>query len=310
MNILVTGSSGQLGSALIQHFAKSKIHNVSGVDRNPPPEIDVEPQVSFYTGDLIEKDISKKIVEDVDVIVHCAAQISVQRSILDPVEDASVNINCTMNLLDSLRRFGNAKQFIYISSAAVYGKTISLPIDETHPTIPISPYGLSKLTAENYVKQYNFYYGIPTTIIRPFNSYGSQVINPMAKNVIIKFLTNILSGKNLQIYGDGEQVRDFVHVEDVIQMVKKSIENKKAKGQIFNCGSGTRTTINELVDTIEIVFQELNFPYKINRVYSEPRDYEIINSFASISKAKKILGYRPRFTLRENLSGIIQRLLK
>ncbi len=279
--ILITGTSGQLGSYLIE-----SIPNAVGMDIRP----------SRYTQHVwdIRNDLEIPLERyELAAIIHSAAQVSVVKSVEDPGHDANNNIMGTINLLEYARKH-DIEQFIYISSAAIYGQPEHLPIDEEHPKNPESPYGLSKLTGERYALLYGKLYGIKVASIRPFNIFSPRQDpkNPYS-GVISIFVERAKNGQPLIIDGDGTQTRDFVNVHDVVQLIKL-VMNKKATGA-YNCGTGKETSINALAEMIrEISGKELEIKH------GPPRAGDIKRSYASIEKAKK-LGYVPRTNLKEDL---------
>ena len=281
--ILITGSSGQLGSYLVESI---------------PDSLGLDIRRSKYTKIVADiRDNLDYLLENykINTIIHAAAQVSVVKSVEKPKQDANNNIIGTINLLDYARRY-YVEHFIYISSAAVYGEPEYLPIDEEHPTNPKSPYGLSKLTGEKYSLLYGELYGLKVASIRPFNIFSPrQDPNSPYSGVISIFVHRAKEGLPLIIYGDGEQTRDFVNVQDVVQLVKIVLE-KKATG-IYNCGTGKETSINELANIIvELSGKDVEI------VHSKPREGDIRRSYAEISRAKGI-GYVPRTNLKEDLKN-------
>ncbi len=281
--ILITGSSGQLGSYLIE-----SIPNSVGLDLRAS-------KFTKIVGDIRgELDTLLKNYE-IDAIIHAAAQVSVVKSVENPKNDADNNIMGTLNLLEYARK-NDIEQFIYISSAAVYGEPEYLPIDEKHPTEPKSPYGLSKLTGERYALLYSQLYGLKVSSIRPFNIFSPrQDPNSPYSGVISILVSRAKKGLPLIIYGDGEQTRDFVNVQDVVQLVKLALA-KKAEG-VYNCGTGRETSINELARIIaELSGREIKI------IHDKPREGDIRKSYANISKAREI-GYKPKTNLKEDLKN-------
>jgi UDP-glucose 4-epimerase len=279
--LLITGSSGQLGSYLVESIPDS-----IGLDINP----------SKYT--KLVWDLRKEPAEilkdyEIDSIIHAAAQVSVVKSVEAPLYDAENNIMATIKLLEFARKY-DVEQFIYISSAAVYGEPKYLPIDEEHPTVPMSPYGLSKLTGERYALLYANLYGLRVASIRPFNIFSPrQDPSSPYSGVISIFVDRAKKGLPLIIYGDGTQTRDFVNVEDVVQLTKLVLK-KSAEG-VYNCGTGKETSINELARIIiELSGKEIEI------IHDKPREGDIKRSYADISRALNI-GYEPTTSLKEDL---------
>jgi UDP-glucose 4-epimerase len=243
--VLLTGGLGQVGSYLCVELVR-RGHIVTILDNlsstvNPYP-----PEANFVKGDVRDGGLVNILAAQADIVIHCAAQIYVSRSMEDPVFDAENNVMGTLNLLNAARK-ANVKRFVYFSSAAVYGDPVRLPVDESHPTEPLSPYGASKLAGEKYALMFHRAYGLPTTAIRPFNIYSPRQdpSNPYS-GVISKFIDNVSQGKPPVIYGDGSATRDFVSVHDVVELVMLMLEKDAAVGKAFNCGRGTKTRIDEL----------------------------------------------------------------
>lgn len=279
--ILITGSSGQVGSYLVESIQESV-----GLDIRESGWTEIIWDIRKDPSDILKK-------YEIDRIIHAAAQVSVVRSVENPKFDAENNVLGTLNLLEFARK-RDVEQFIYISSAAIYGEPKYLPIDERHPTEPKSPYGLSKLTGERYALLYGELYGIKVASIRPFNIFSPrQDPNSPYSGVISIFVERAKRGLPLIIYGDGEQTRDFVNVHDVVKLVKMVLE-KRASG-IFNCGTGRETSINQLARMIiELSGENLKI------VHDKPREGDIRRSYAEISRAKE-LGYEPDTDLKEDL---------
>jgi len=297
VNIVITGTSGQVGSYLMEHLMKK--HDVVGLDNRPCPYPQLQENARLVDV-YLKKDLSKYL-KDVDWVIHCAAQVSVEKSMKDPMFDAENNVLGTLNMLwnSFLHETGH---FIYISSAAVFGNPQRVPIDEDHPTIPLSPYGASKLCGEKYVQAFAGGYGLSTVIIRPFNIYSERA-DPSSpySGVITKFVGWAKEGKPLLVEGDGKQTRDFIHIDDVIQMIDLVIKKASVSiGRTFNCGTGNASSINELA---EIVRNASKKRPEIKHV--EPRKGDIKHSCADIALAKEILEYLPQKSLKEGVEKLV-----
>ncbi|ABE52913.1 NAD-dependent epimerase/dehydratase family protein [Methanococcoides burtonii] len=296
--ILITGGAGQVGSYLVDRFHEE--NEVTILDNySSPTRKDVPEGVSVIKAD-IRDDISEHM-SNTDVIIHTAAQISVVRSMNEPFFDAQNNIMGTLNLLEEARH-ANIERFVYFSSAATYGNPLKVPIGETHPQEPLSPYGASKLAGEKYCIMYNKAYGLPTTCIRPFNIYSPRQdpSNPYS-GVISKFIDKVSGGASPTIFGDGEQTRDFIYVRDIVDLVDLMISKRTAIGESFNAATGRSTTINELAEIIIDLFgKELKADYK------DPLEGDIKHSVADISKAEK-LGFVPKVDLRKGLETFLEK---
>lgn len=290
MRWIITGGSGFIGTNL--SMALKRIADEVVVIDLKKPKVDF---VDYVKLDL-RKDKIDEYVKDGDTVVHLAANIDVNKSVDDPVFDAYENIIATLNVLDSVRG-KKACRFIYTSSAAVYGNPRYVPIDEKHPSDPISPYGLSKLTGERYALLYHDLHGVDVRILRLFNVYGpyQDPNNPYA-GVITKFMKRLKDNEPLIINGDGKQTRDFVYVGDVVKAVLLAAEREEFSGKVVNIGSGRRTSLIELVEMLFDVTGK-----KTDVVHREPVKGDIRDSVADVSLART-LGYVPSTSLKEGLS--------
>jgi UDP-glucose 4-epimerase len=300
--ILITGSLGQLGSYICENFLDDDI-NIIGLDNGTNKCSSVPERVENITtmGDIRDGKNVYEILEGIDAIIHCAAQISVEKSIIDPKNDADNNIIGTLNLLQASVKTKSVKRFVYISTAATYGNPIKLPIIETHPQIPLSGYGLSKLTAERYVSMFWRIHKLPIVVIRPFNIYSKRAdLKSQYSGVITKFIDSIKENKPPKIEGDGNQTRDFIHVKDVVKMIHLVLDKDEAVGEVFNCGNGKPISINQLAEIVTNISRKNFTP-----IYVVKRKGDIKHSYADISKANKLLNFQPRVDLEHGLKEII-----
>ena len=271
------------------------LDNLSSSSKNPYP-----PEANFVKGDIRDAGLVNILVSNADIVIHCAAQIYVSRSMEDPVFDAQNNVLGTVNLLNAARK-ASIKRFVYFSSAATYGDTVHLPVSESHPQEPLSPYGASKLAGEKYALMFHRAYGLPTTSIRPFNIYSPRQdpSNPYS-GVISKFIDKVHDNKPPIIFGDGSATRDFVSVHDVVDMVMLMLENDACVGKAFNCGTGRATRIDELARMV--IYQ---YGKDMKPEFQPERPGDIKDSYADISLAKKVLGYLPKVSLKDGLQELV-----
>jgi UDP-glucose 4-epimerase len=299
MKILITGISGQVGSYLAEALCEH--HEVVGVDHRPTKISTLVP----FTRIVDIRDYRKlaPMVRDADAVIHTAAQVGVEASLRDPMEDAENNILGTLNLLKASSE-AELERFIYFSSAAVFGNPQYLPLDEAHPQNPLSPYGISKLAGEKYTLTFHENFGVPATVIRPFNIYSPRG-DPKSpySGVITNFFDRVRNNAAPIIFGDGTQTRDFVEISDVINMTLLMLEKDKCIGEVFNCGTGVPTSINELAHLIIDLYGKTVEPEHV-----APRVGEIHASYADITRAKSVLGYRPKVNLEEGLKRIKEHL--
>ncbi|MBL7206237.1 MAG: NAD-dependent epimerase/dehydratase family protein [Candidatus Aenigmarchaeota archaeon] len=273
MKILVTGGAGFVGSYITDKLID--LGNDVVILDNLSNGNNLSPKAELVSGDICKTEDCIKAVSGCETVFHLAAQVSVQKSTENPAEDSRINVLGTINMLEAAKKAG-AKNFIYFSSAAVYGNPKKVPISETDPTVPISPYGASKLAAEGYCRLYE---NMTVTIVRPFNIYGPrQDPNSPYSGVISIFTERAKKGENLVIYGDGNQTRDFIPAERVAELAIKLMGNSGT----FNIGTGKPTKINELAERI----------IKENKSNSEithapERDGDIRDSWADIEKLKR-----------------------
>lgn len=276
-NILITGGEGFIGSKLAK--ALSEENNVKIFD--------------IKSGnDIMNFDFILKATRDIDVVFHLASLISVEESIRNPSKYIENIFDGGNNVLRAAAE-NNVKRFVFSSSASVYGEGLS---SESSPIAPKSTYALLKAVFEKQMKLYD---KLETVSLRFFNVYGpGQKINSGYSAVIPTFITNAIKNKDLIIFGNGEQSRDFVYVEDVVRAC--CLAANKGSG-VFNVGSGKTTSVNELADIII----ELSGS-KSKRIYKDPKSGEIFASVSDISKSKSVLGFEPQYNIRDGLSRTIE----
>ena len=291
MKLLVTGSSGQLGSYVCELLADK--HEITGMDIKPA----VVPGLKSLVGDIRRPGDVREALSDVDAVVHCAAQVSVERSLEDPVSDAETNVIGTINLLQecAARKVG---RFVYVSSAAVLGDPKYIPIGEAHPTEPMSNYGASKLAGERFALAYTKSHGVDVVVVRPFNFYSPRA-DPESpySGVITKFIQRVKAGEAPIIEGDGLQTRDFIHARDVASCIGLLLEKDDISGEVFNCGSGVATSV---LDLAKLVMSAGSMD--VEPEFTAPRKGDIRKSVADISKAKALLGFSTKVALRDGIA--------
>jgi UDP-glucose 4-epimerase len=296
LRILVTGSSGQLGSYVCERLLDG--HTVSGLDIRPNPYPGLK--ALSAKGSITKPADARRALKDIDAVVHCAAQVSVERSILDPLADADVNVIGTLNMLNEAAK-ADVGRFVYVSSAAVYGDPKHVPIDESHPTDPMSNYGASKLAGEKFTLAYRGTSALEVVAMRPFNFYSPRA-DPASpySGVITKFVNRVRAGVPPVIEGDGLQTRDFIHAKDVAEMIVLLLTREHVSGQVFNCGSGRSTSIQALARTVISVSGR-----KFEPEHAPPRTGDIRHSLADTKKAREGLGFEPMIGLEEGLAELL-----
>lgn len=299
LNIIVTGGAGFIGSNLVDRLIEEG-HKVIVIDNLiTGKKENVNREAKFYKMDICDekiRDIFKN--EKINVVCHNAAQIDVQKSINNPIFDGDVNILGTINILEACKE-ANVKKIIYSSTAAAYGEPEYLGIDENHPINPISFYGISKYTPEQYIKIYSKLYNIDYTILRYSNVYGIRQDPKGEGGVIAIFMDKLFKGESPIIFGDGTATRDFIYVEDIVEANIKALH--KGSKEVFNIGTGKATSINELFYLMKKIMD-----IDIEVEYGQERKGDIKHSYFNISKAKEKLGWTPRFELEEGLYKTIE----
>jgi UDP-glucose 4-epimerase len=299
--ILVTGGAGFIGSNLAKELAKENYVVIlddlsTGRMENIKVLIKKE-NVNFINGSITDVDLLQKSFAQIDYVFHLAAIPSVPRSIKDPRNSNEANITGTLNVLIAARDAG-VKKVVFASSSSVYGDTPTLPKSENLPLNPLSPYAITKMTGEFYCKIFKDLYGLQTVALRYFNVFGPrQDPNSQYAAVIPKFINAVLNDKAPEIYGDGEQSRDFTFVKHVVSANILACESEM-KG-LFNMACGRRITLNQLVNLINEILGK-----SIRPVYGEPRPGDIKHSMADISRAKAF-GFEPKSNFKEELKETI-----
>ena len=304
--ILVTGGAGFIGSHLVDRLLEkglevTLIDDLSSGNLENVRHHTSKKDFHFIQGDIRNFNLVKRTVKEADALFHEAAVLSCTDSWKSLIHLNQVNVNGTLTLLKACLD-SNVKRFIYASSAAVYGETNIQPQHEDLTPKPISPYGVSKLSAEQYVQVFHKLYGLETVCLRCFNVYGPRQAYGPYSGVTINFINQISNNKPPIIYGDGEQTRDFVNIKDVVNANMLALAKKSAVGEAFNIGTGVSTRINELAEILQQIMNKTD----IKPMYSDARPADIQHSRANINKAKNILGYDPKIPLRNGLDELVK----
>ena len=296
MNFLITGAAGFLGSALANRLA-AKGHSVRGMDdlSTGDPEA-LSPEVLFTRADVNDRPRLWTLLQNIDCVYHLAARVLVPESVLYPREYNLVNVGGTVTLMEAMRDVG-VKRVVFISSGAIYGDQEEQPVKETATPNPRSPYAVSKLAAEYYVRTIGRLWKIETVCLRVFNAYGpGQHLPPVHAPVIPNFLRQAAQNGTMVVNGDGSQTRDYVYIEDVVDAMESAATAPQANQQIINVGSGVETSVADLSSLAQRITggkpqtvrnpQNLGGPSRL---------------CADLSLARSILGYTPQFTLEEGM---------
>ena len=294
--VLVTGGAGFIGShiadALVDENDVRVLDNQSNGTRANVPD-----DARFIEGDIRDPATVDEAMTGVDVVFHEAAMISVPESIDDPRACQQTNADATLDVLEAARR--EDARAILASSVAIYGPPDALPISETDPKEPSSPYGVAKLATDHYARLYHDLYGVETVALRYFNVYGPRQSGGEYSGVISTFLEQAQSGQALTVHGDGSQTRDFVHVDDVVRANLAAATTDQV-GRAYNVGTGESITIRELAELVQDLARST-----CDIVHTDARPGDIRRSRADISRARSDLGFEPRIPLRNGLDSLI-----
>lgn len=284
VKVLVTGGAGFLGSHLVDALL-AQGHTVSVLDNFSSGKQDnlvSHPALHVIEGDVRDVAILQRAVQQMDVVVHLAAIASVQQSVSDPVMTHAVNFGGTLNVLEAARLYG-VRRVLFASSAAVYGDTPELPTKEDVVLNPLTPYAADKLASENYLDFYRRMHGLETACFRFFNIFGERQ-DPASpySGVISIFVSKILQGKPLTIFGDGEQTRDFIYVKDVISILMQAITVEQLHCAPVNIGHGKSISLNALLKMMLAIANKT-----VPVIHEDARSGDIRHSMADITRLIK-----------------------
>ena len=307
MKILITGGAGFIGSHLCDKYTKEG-HTVLCLDNFMSGNLmNVKHLLNYRNfklikGDIRDFDLLEKLMRDVDVVFHLAAQIHVDRSYIEPKHTYEVNVMGTQNILE-VARIHDAKRVIYASTSEVYGSALYAPIDENHPLNAPHPYGASKIAADRMCYAYIQTYGMNISILRLFNIFGTRQRDIGYGGVISMFTRRVLSNTPPIIYGDGMQTRDYTYVEDAVRAYDLVLNHNKPITEPINFGTGKEVSIVDLANKIiDLCGKKGN----IKPVHVEPRIGEVKRLIADATKAKNLLGWEPKYNLEEGLNAFVQ----
>ena len=304
MRALVTGGAGFIGSHLaarlvadghhvrvLDNFATGRRSNMDAIGRD----------VELIEGDIQSYERAHNAVRGCDVVFHQAALPSVPRSIQDPLTSNATNVIGTLNVLLAARDAG-VRRVVCASSSSVYGANPTLPKHEDMAAVPISPYATAKLAGEGYCRSFGVGYGLETVALRYFNVFGARQ-DPTSQYaaVVPNFIAALLDNRPVTIFGDGEQSRDFTHVDNIVQANLLAMDAPDVSGKVFNIAYGRKVTLNELVAEL----QEL-IGSDVEAIYAPRRPGDVPHSLASLDRARAELGYEPEVDLREGLTRTIE----
>jgi UDP-glucose 4-epimerase len=296
MRFLVTGGAGFLGSALANRLVDDG-HEVRALDNLlAGDQARLDRRVLFERGDVADIPKLWTLLQGVDCVYHLAARVSVPESMMYPRDYNHVNVGGTVSLMEATRDAG-IRRVVLTSSGAVYGDQDEQPLHESLTLNPGSPYAVSKIASEIYVRTIGAQWGIETVSLRIFNAYGPGQQLPVSHPPVIpRFLKSALTGASLVVFGDGEQTRDFVYVDDVVDALVAAASAPGVDQQVINVGSGRETSLNDLVRAINrLVGKDLN------PIYNTGQESGVARMCADLTRAQKLLGFTPQTTLEAGL---------
>ena len=302
MNYLITGGAGFLGAALANCLAQAG-HMVRGLDdlsAGDPSRL--VPAVHLTRGDVNDRPKLWTLLQGVDCVYHLAARVSVAESVLYPREYNAVNVGGTVSVMEAMRDVG-VRRVVLVSSGAVYGEQSTQPLTESMIPDPASPYAVSKLAAEYYVRTIGQLWGIETVAVRVFNAYGPGQSLPAAHAPVIpRYLLQVLSGASLVVHGDGTQTRDYVYVDDVVDALVAAATARDVNRRVINVGSGRETSVQDLIAEVQKVLRR-----QVTPIYNHHESGGVSRMCADLSLAARTLGVHPRVSLAAGLRQMVER---
>lgn len=301
---LVTGGAGFVGSNIVEELLRrgETVRVIDDFSTGKPENLaEFGDAVELREADIRDVTAVNDAMKGVDYVFHEAALASVQRSVDNPIATNEVNVTGTLNLLQAARA-ESVKRFVFASSSSIYGDSVELPKHERMPTNPKSPYALTKLTGEWYVRIFSDIYGLPTTCLRYFNIFGPrQDPNSDYSAVIPLFIKALLTGTTATIYGDGEQSRDFTFIDNVVQANMLACQPNVPSGRVYNVACGDKFTLNYLFDMLKKIIGA-----ESGVTFAEPRVGDVKHSMAAIEEAVNDLGYKPQVGFAEGLQKTVE----
>jgi UDP-glucose 4-epimerase len=296
--VLVTGAAGFIGNEVCRQLltAGALVTGVDNLVNGKEENIHDLHGIHFYKLDIRDRTEMRKLISGQDLVLHLAC-LGVRHSIHSPLENHDVNATSTLHLLDSARSLGVGR-FVYVSSSEVYGTSVAAPMDEGHPTLPMTVYGASKLAGERYADAFWRTYNYPTTVVRPFNTFGPRSHHEGdSGEVIPKFLLRALCGAPILIHGDGNQSRDFTFVDDTAAGIISCAISDHTVGETINLGSGTDITLNQLSKLVARVAQQNNLGIE----FGPGRPGDVRRLIADVTKARSLVNFKTQIGLEEGL---------
>lgn len=320
LNWLITGGCGFLGTSLIQRLQDEGQHAIRVIDNLSVGSRDDLGEVCEFSeglaklgsgsvqlvvGDILDEEQAMRCCDGIDVIVHFAANTGVAPSVENPRMDCMTNVVGTFNYLEAARK-NKVKRFVFASSGAPAGE-VEPPIHEELPPHPVSPYGASKLAGEGYCSAYYRTFGLETVALRFGNVYGPRSVHK--SSVVAKFIKKCIAMEPMEIYGNGNQTRDFIYMDDLIDAVIKASTVPGVGGEIFQIATSTETSVHDMLKILLKIFQEMDINTPAVE-YGEARLGDVMRNYSDTSKAKNLLGWTAKYNLESGLKETVSWFLK
>ena len=301
MNCVVFGGGGFIGSHLSEELLHQR-HKVSIFDQDMAPNLDLlaKEGANIIIGNLLSEHEIRNAIRGVDILFHLISSTVPKSSNDDPIFDIETNLVGTINLLNAARDNGVKKVIFASSGGTVYGKPMEIPIKESHPTNPISSYGVIKLAIEKYIYLYQELFGLDYGVLRISNAYGERQRPTGIQGVISTLMLRALKEDEIVIWGDGNVVRDYIHITDIVNAFIK-IMNYDGESKIYNIGSGIGHSVNEIIKTFEEIFER-----KLNINFQPGRPYDVPINILDNSLARLNLNWEPKTDLIDGISKMHQ----
>lgn len=300
MNVLVTGGAGFIGSHVVQLLQEKNVQTVVFDNLSSGSRDNVPDGIELVVGDICDVAAVEKVFAShhFDAVVHLAAQTMVPVSVEDPVLDCQINLEGVLHILQCCRAHG-VSHILFSSSAAVYGDNVHIPLQETEPLLPTSPYGITKMTTEHYLRVYHELYGMDATVFRFANVYGERQGEKGEGGVVSIFCKLLSKGKGITVFGDGSQTRDFVYAGDIARAIVRALPLRGY--HTINVSTGRETSINDLIRSFE---RTIGHAADVN--YTAPRKGDILRSVLSNDKLKDTLQLTADMKLEEGIQRTYQ----